>query len=259
MKIVKTALVTGASGGLGLEFARLLAADGYRVVLVARNEPALKKVAEELQSLYGAEAHCYPTDLSKPENVEALLQQLSSDNLSIDCLINNAGFGDAGYFLDKPFSLHQEMMMLNMFALTRLTHALATEMKAKGHGHILNLASTAAFQPAPAFALYAATKSFVLSFSEALRYELRQSGVSVTVSCPGPTETPFHDRAATRTSKIMQMGMMKPEIVAEQAYNALKAGKRRVVHGWLNKLLVLSGAITPRGLLIKTSHDLMKP
>ena len=259
MKNLKSALVTGASGGLGLEFARLLAADGYRVVLVARNESALRDVASELQSLYGAEAHCYPTDLSIPENVETLLQQLSSDNLSIDCLINNAGFGDAGYFLDKPFSLHREMMMLNMFALTRLTHALAMEMKAKGHGYILNLASTAAFQPAPAFALYAATKSFVLSFSEALRYELRQSGVSVTVSCPGPTETAFHDRAATRTSKIMQMGMMKPEVVAEQAYKALKAGKRKVVHGWLNKILAMSGSFTPRGVLIATTHKMMKP
>jgi hypothetical protein len=259
MKNMKTALVTGASGGLGLEFARLLAADGYRVVLVARNETALQAATAEMQSLYGVEASYYATDLAKPDNVEALLQQLQTDNLSIDCLVNNAGFGDAGYFLDKPFSLHHEMLMLNIHALTRLSHALAQEMKAKGHGHILNLASTAAFQPAPAFAVYAATKSFVLSFSEALRYELRNTGVSITASCPGPTETPFHDRAATRTSKIMQMGMMKPEVVAEQAFKAMKAAKRRVVHGWLNKLLVMSGAITPRALLIKATHDLMKP
>jgi len=259
MKNMKTALVTGASGGLGLEFARLLAVDGYRVVLVARNETALKEATAEMQSLYGAEASYYAIDLSKPNNVESLLQQLKTDNISIDCLVNNAGFGDAGYFLDKPFALHHGMMMLNMHSLTRLTHALALEMKAKGHGYILNLASTAAFQPAPAFAVYAATKSYVLSFSEALRYELRHTGVSVTVSCPGPTETPFHDRAATRTSKIMQMGMMKPEVVAEQAFRAMKARKRRVVHGWLNKILVLSGGITPQGLLIKTTHDLMKP
>jgi len=259
MKNTKTALVTGASGGLGLEFARLLAADGYRMVLVARNETALQAATAEMQSLYGAEASYYATDLAKPDNVEALLQQLQTDNLSIDCLVNNAGFGDAGYFLEKPFELHHEMMMLNMHALTRLTHALAQEMKAKGHGYILNLASTAAFQPAPAFAVYAATKSYVLSFSEGLRYELRNTGVSVTVSCPGPTETPFHDRAATRTSKIMQMGMMKAEVVAEQAFRAMKARKRRVVHGWLNKILVFSGIVTPRDLLIKTTHDLMKP
>lgn len=255
----KTALVTGASGGLGLEFARLLAADGYRVVLVARNEAALKEAVSEMQNLYGAESSYYATDLSQPEKVESLLQQLQSDNIGIDCLINNAGFGDAGYFLDKPYGLHQEMMQLNMVTLTRLTHALAQKMKERGHGYILNLASTAAFQPAPAFAVYAATKAYVMSFSEALRYELRKSGVSVTVSCPGPTETAFHDRAATRTSKIMKMGMMKPEVVAEQAYRAMKQGKRRVVHGWLNQLLTLSGTITPRSILIKATHDLMKP
>jgi short-subunit dehydrogenase len=259
MKNTKTALVTGASGGLGLEFARLLAADGYRLVLVSRNESALKEVTAEMQSLYGVEAQYFATDLSKPENVESLLHQLQSGNISIDCLINNAGFGDAGYFLEKPFSLHHEMMMLNMHTLTKLTYALAQAMKAKGHGYILNLASTAAFQPAPAFAVYAATKSYVLSLSEALRYELRNTGVSVTVSCPGPTETPFHDRASTRTSKIMKMGMMKPEVVAEQAFRAMKSRKRRVVHGWLNKLLTFSGTITPRDLLIKTTHDLMKP
>ena len=259
MKNPKTALITGASGGLGLEFARLLAADGYRVVLVARNETALKKVAEEMQSLYGAEAHYFALDLSKPKAVETLLQKLEEAGLDIDCLINNAGFGDAGYFLDKPYSLHHEMMQLNMVALTHLTHALAQPMKARGHGYILNLASTAAFQPAPAFTVYAATKAFVLSFSEALRYELRDSGVSVTVSCPGPTETAFHDRAATRTAKIMRMKMMKPETVAEQAYKAMKSRKRRVVHGWLNKILALSGSITPRGLLIATTHKMMKP
>ena len=255
----KTALVTGASGGLGLQFARLLAADGYNLVLVARNEEALKAVAAEMQSLYGVQANCYATDLAQPDQVEKLIAQLEQAQIAIDCLINNAGFGDTGHFAERPWAIHQDMIQLNMLALTRLTHALSQGMIARKQGRILNIASTAAFQPSPNFAVYAATKSYVLSFSEALAYELKNTGVSVTVSCPGPTETAFHDRAATRGSKIMRMGMMKSETVALQAYLAMKAGKRRVVHGMMNRLLALSTHITPNGLLLSVTNNLMKP
>ena len=242
----KTALITGASGGLGLDFARLAAADGYNLVLVARSGDKLNGIAEELGREYGIAAQVCAADLSKPAEVEKVVEFVSEAGLQIDCLINNAGFGDTGHFADRPWAVQQEMINLNILALGRLTHAFVGDMKQRGRGFILNIASTAAFQPGPNFTVYSATKAFVLSFTEALREELKGTGVKCTCSCPGVTDTGFHERAATNGMRITRMSMMKSETVALQAWQAMKNGKQTIIHGLMNRVMSFSLRFTPR-------------
>jgi hypothetical protein len=242
----RTALITGASGGLGLDFARLAAADGYNLLLVARSGDKLNLIAEEISRDYGVNVQVCVADLSLPTEVEKVIDFVNSTGISIDCLVNNAGFGDTGYFADRPWAVQQEMIYLNILALTRLSHAFVPGMKQRGHGFVLNIASTAAFQPGPNFTVYSATKAYVLSFTEALRQELKGSGVSCTCSCPGVTATGFHDRAATVGMRITRMGMMKSETVALQAWMAMKKGKQTIIHGFMNRLMNFSLRLTPR-------------
>lgn len=254
----KIALITGASGGLGLDFARLAAADGYDVILVARSLERLNEASRELEQFYGARTHIFPTDLSETGAADRLVSDIQSAGLQVDCLINNAGFGDTGYFADRPWQMADEMIMLNMHALSRLTHAFAQGMKQRGHGYILNMGSNGSFQPAPNMAVYAATKAYVLHFSEGLHYELKPHGVKVTCSCPGPTATAFHDRAGTHSSLIYRLGLLKSEKVAEEAWMAMKKGRQYIVHGWANKLFALTVNFTPRGMVPYFSHLFIK-
>lgn len=250
------ALITGASGGLGLEFAKLFAEDGHNLMLLARSGDKLNQVCAELSARYGVEAVSYVVDLSSPEQLEQLLKNISG--IRIDYLVNNAGFGDTGYFHKKPWKVQQDMINLNILALSRLTHHCVQGMVQRGFGRILNIASTAAFQPSPFFNVYAATKSYVLSFTEALQVELSGTGVTATVSCPGPTETGFHTRAGSYKSRIMGMGLMSSEAVAQKAYKAMMKGKTLVLHGLRNALLAFSIRLTPRSIAPKAAHYFMK-
>lgn len=250
------ALITGASGGLGLEFAKLFAEAGYNLILAARSGDKLSQVCAELSARYGVEAASYAVDLSSPEALERFISDIS--DIRIDYLVNNAGFGDTGYFHKKPWKVQQEMINLNILALSRLTHHCVQGMVQRGFGRILNIASTAAFQPSPFFNVYAATKSYVLSFTEALQVELAGTGVTATVSCPGPTETGFHTRAGSYKSRIMSMGLMSGEVVARKAYKAMMKGKTLVLHGFSNALLAFSIRLTPRSIAPKAAHYFMK-
>ena len=187
----KTALITGASTGIGKELAKEFAKDKIDLVLVARSEDVLTKNAKELEHKYGIKAYVLAKDLSEPESAEKLNENTKEAGLHIDYLVNNAGFGDHGYFVESNLSKQQDIINLNILALTKLTHLYAQNMVAKKSGTILNIASTAAFQPGPLMSVYFATKHYVLAFSEALTEELKQHNVKVCTLCPGPTESSF--------------------------------------------------------------------
>lgn len=251
----QTALITGATSGIGLELARLAARDGYRVLIVARHEDALRRTAEELQRAGAAAVILIPLDLSEPASVGALVERLTAERLTPDVLINNAGFGAVGAVADLDPDLLHRMIELNITALTRLTRALLPGMLARGTGRVLNVASTAAFQPGPFMAVYYASKAFVLSFSEALAEELRGSGVTVTALCPGPTRTEFAERSGARSTPLFRSGVvMEAAPVARAGYEGMMKGRRVVITGGLNRLLAFGTRLVPRRLATRISR-----
>ena len=241
------AVVTGASGGIGLALAGQLAAKGYDLLLVARNGHALDTVCRQLTSEYAISCDYMALNLSIPEGLMALEQRLKG--LDPEVLINNAGFGSAGAFHQSDAQTNAGMMQLNMVTLVQLCHIALPGMRKRGKGFILNLSSLAAFQPAPGLALSGATIAFVLPFSEALNHELKGSGVSVTASCPGPVDTAFHQRAGTEKSRFVRMGAQDSESVAREALKAMFGRKPLIIHGRLNRLLVFSTRFVPRSWL----------
>lgn len=241
------AVVTGASGGIGLSIAVQLASKGYNLLLVARNATALESACSDLATRHGIHANYLTADLSEPQGLTQLCLKLQE--LQPTVLVNNAGFGSAGAFYDSDAGTNAGMMHLNMVSLVQLCHTVLPGMRARREGYILNIASLAAFQPAPGLALYGATKSFVLPFSEALHHELKGSGVSVTASCPGPVDTGFHRRAGTEKSRFVRMGAQDSDSVAREALRAMFARKPAIVHGRLNRLLVFSTRFVPRSWL----------
>lgn len=245
----ETALITGASGGIGLELARLMAAKGHPLVLVARNEVKLRALKSELEKAYGLPVHILPLDLAQAGATKSLFETCRYLGLHIDLLINNAGFGDQGHFLDTDRNREQEMIALNIAALTDLCKIFAPAMDRQGYGRILNVASTAAFQPGPSMAVYFATKAYVLHFSEALAVELRSSGITVTALCPGPTQSGFAAAANMEQSLAFKSKRLPTAAeVAAYGYRAMMKGKRVAIHGWINNLLVLSLRMAPRQL-----------
>jgi short-subunit dehydrogenase len=227
------ALITGASSGIGYELAKLLAANQFNLVVVARNETRLKAVAAELQAEHGIVARALPKDLAIPA-APAEIFDLTRD-LPISILLNNAGFGWQGPFTAEDLQGSLDMLEVNAAALVRLTHLFVQPMLARRAGRILNVASTAAFQPGPFTAMYYASKAFVFSFSVALGEELAGTGVTVTTLCPGLTRTEFQERASmARSSRWLRM--MSAEAVARSGYRGLMAGQRIVIPGALNKL-----------------------
>jgi short-subunit dehydrogenase len=242
------ALVTGASAGLGTEFARLFAADGHDVVLVARRRDRLDALAKELGSAGDKKVrtHVIALDLGAPDAVKKLTAELARLGLEIDFLVNNAGFGASGAFHSADEARQLEMVQLNVNTLVALTRALLPGMVARGRGRVLNIGSTAGFQPGPFMAVYYASKAFVNSFTEALWYELKGTGVTATVSCPGATATEFGGVAGNDKSRLFMMGAAKADVVARQAYKAMLAGRAMVVHGAKNKLAVQSLRVSPR-------------
>src|SRR5437870_7149122 len=243
----ETALITGASSGIGLDLARLFAKDGHDVVLVARSEGKLREIAAELERDFGMTAHVIVADLAKPDAPQTLVAQLPVD---VDVLVNNAGFGVLGPFVETDLAKELEMIQVNVVALTHLTKLLLPPMVARRRGRVLNVASTAAFQPGPLMAVYYATKAYVLSFSEAIADELRDSGVTVTALCPGPTETGFAAVADMTTARLFNIAKpMGSAEVARAGYAAMWRGRRVVIPGIKNKLLTQSIRVSPRRMV----------
>lgn len=250
MSTTLATVITGASGGIGEALARQLAASEQQtLVLVARRADKLALLAQELKTHHGVRVETIGLDLEKPGSSAELLKTVQSLGLEIDTLINNAGFGINELLADMPLDRVQGMMQLNMVTLTELTHAVLPGMRSRRQGRIMNIASVAAFQPCPRFAVYGATKAYVLSMSEALAAEEKKNGIKVIAVCPGATETAFHDVAGNRgtfAAKIMDT----PETVAKTALRALKCGCPMVVTGMLNKPLPLINRVLPRCAMV---------
>jgi len=248
---MKTALITGASNGIGLELAKIFAKRKNNLVLVARNEKILQDLAVELR-LEGIMVHVLSKDLSLPDAAKEVFDFCNTNSIDVDYLINNAGFGDFGFFSVSDWNKQLQMINLNIIALTQLTRLFLTGMIQRKYGKILNLASTAAFQPGPTMSVYYATKAYVLHFSEAISNELEGTGVTVTALCPGATESGFQKASALEDSKLVK-GKKLPssQEVAEFGYKALMTGKVVAIHGLMNKLLVTSVRFSPRSLIRK--------
>jgi short-subunit dehydrogenase len=249
------ALITGASGGIGYELAKLLARDGHKLVLVARNADRLNQVAQEIQGQYGVSARAIPLDLAAPPAPRFLFDQLQREGIPVDILVNNAGFGVFGEFAQMPKEEILGQIQLNITALAELCRLFLPPMLARRSGKIMNVASTAAFQPGPLMAVYYATKAYVLSFSEAIANELRGSGVTVTCFCPGATSTGFAKRAGNEGSRLFkQIGAMDAETVARDGYRGLMAGKTVVISGARNWMVAESVRFAPRKMVTAISR-----
>ena len=249
---MKAALITGASSGIGLELAHVMAKEKHNLVLVARSIDKLNELAAELIETHGIKVQTYKADLSNPKEIENLYQQTQNDDIEVSYLINNAGFGEYGNFIENDWEKLNSMMQLNMVSLVHLTNLYAKDMVSSKFGKIMNVASTAAFQPLPYFGVYAATKSFVLSFSEAIASELKDHGITVTALCPGLTGTGFVDAANMENTKFLdkaKSGMATPEEVAEYGYEAMMKGKTVAVHGMINSVMAQSSRFLPRDLV----------
>ena len=245
-----TTLVTGASSGIGLELARVAAAHHDDVVLVARRESTLRDIARELEQQHGIRAHVVTADLARPGAASDLASSVAALGVHVDHLINNAGFGAYGRFVETPLDAELPMIQVNIVALTELTKRLLPAMVARGSGRILNVASTAAFLPGPLMAVYYATKAYVLSFSEAIANELAGTGVTVTVLCPGPTASGFQTTAHLETSKLVSgKNLATSSGVAKRGYEAMLAGVPLEVPGVSNKLTVQLPRLLPRRLV----------
>ncbi|WP_062233336.1 SDR family NAD(P)-dependent oxidoreductase [Fictibacillus sp. FJAT-27399] len=251
----QTALITGASSGIGLELAKRFARDGYNVVLVARNERRLQILKQELEVQFHVQCTVHVKDLSKYSEAEALFQELQRQQITVDFLVNNAGYGLFGEFTETDLQDELSMIDINIKALTTLTKLFLPGMKERENGKILNVASTAAFQPGPLMAVYYATKAYVLSFSEALENEMKGMGVTVTALCPGPTKTGFESRANLGQSKLFKSGVMEVERVASIGYEGLMKGKSIVIPGFKNRLLANSIRFIPRKWVTATVRN----
>lgn len=243
-----TALITGASNGIGLELARIFAHAGINLVLVARSTGKLKALEGELQQQYPSLKILVLTkDLSLPDAAQDVYQELNGQKIQIDYLVNNAGFGDFGFFTETDWDKEAQMIDLNIKALTQFSKLFIKDMQQRGKGKVLNVASTAAFQPGPLMAVYFATKAYVLHLSEALHNELKGTGVTVTALCPGPTESGFVDIAGMGKSKLVK-GRKLPTsaAVADYGFKAMMRGKAVAIHGGLNKVMVFAQRFTPR-------------
>ena len=246
----RTALITGASAGLGRELARLAAKDGHDVVLVARRRDRLEELAKELETAHGVRATVIAANLGDRAVPSAIADELHAKGIAVDFLINNAGFGTRGSFVHSDLVRELEMVEVNIRALMQLTRLFLPDMIARKRGRILNIASVAGFLPGPYMATYYASKAFVLSFTEALSAELAGTGVTVTASCPGPTATEFGSVAGGgKKTKLFQSNVAQVEPVARHAYKAMMAGTIVAVPGFVNKLIAQSVRISPKSVL----------
>jgi short-subunit dehydrogenase len=253
-----TALITGASSGLGEEFARQLARENYDLVLTARREDRLKAVAAEALKLGSSKVEVIASDLGQPHAAAKLHQQVTQRGIEIDCLVNNAGFGTHGIFHKLPLDRELEELDLNIKALVALTRLFLDGMVTRRRGTIINVASTAAFQPVPYMATYAATKAFVLNFSEAVAHEVRRDGVKVMALCPGPTRTEFQGTAGVDTSSFPSFAYMDAFTVVAQALASAKRGKAVRINGIINQVMAQSNRISPRSVTARIAGAMFK-
>ncbi len=256
---MKTALITGASSGIGLEFAKIFAAEKNNLVLVARSEGKLNTLAEELKKMYGIVVKVIIADLSKMEDVQRVYDVCKAENIQIDYLINNAGFGDFGFFVESDWNKTEQMLDLNIKSLTKMCHLFLPDMVKRKSGKVVNVASTAAFQPGPLMAAYFATKSYVLFLSEAMYNELQGTGVTITCLCPGATESGFQAAAAMGESSLVK-GKKLPtsKEVAEFGYKAMMKNKMTVIHGVLNYIMANFNRILPRKLVVNVVRKIQE-
>jgi short-subunit dehydrogenase len=256
----KLALITGASAGIGEQFARLFAQDGHDVALVARRADKLDALAAELQKAHDVFAHVITADLGDPQAPQRLYDETVKRGLPVEFLVNNAGFGTNGAFLELDLGREAGMVEVNCTALLKLTHLFGRPMRERRSGRILNVASTAAFQPGPYMATYYATKAFVVSFTEALAEEMRGSGVTVTCHCPGATYSEFADRAGTKGTRLFKRGgIASAAEVAQHGYHAMMKGETLAVHGLLNRIAMESVRLAPRKLPRMIASALNRP
>lgn len=255
------ALVTGASSGIGAEIARGLAARGHPLVIVARRRAQLDALAERIRAAHKVSVTVVARDLSAPDAASALHAEVAAalePGARIGVLVNNAGFGIQGRFLDMDMARIEQMVRLNVLGLTHLTQLYAADMVQAGSGYILQVASAAAFLPSPYVAAYAATKHYVMAFSEALRYELRSTGVSVTTLYPGITRTEFNAVAGARTPALMNLSILDADAVARIGLNAMFRRKRAIVPGFINKLNAFFSHVLHRGFIVSAAGRLME-
>jgi hypothetical protein len=256
----QTALVTGASSGIGVDLADCFARDGYDVIVTARSQAALEQVAARLAREHSVAATPIACDLAEVGGARKLAQAVAASGLRVDVLVNNAGYGHAGPFTSSDLQTQVGMIDLNVRALVELTHLYWDAMRARGRGGVLNVASTAAFQPGPFMAVYYASKAFVLSFSEALWEEARGTGVKVSCLCPGPTVSRFRERAGTGKTRLATASAAMPSMpVAEQGYRGFQANKRVVITGARNRMGAALSQTMPRSLVLRMVRYIQSP
>ena len=254
----KLALVTGASGGIGYELAEVLARHGHDLVLVARRADKLAALAERLEMDHGVRVRVIARDLARPEAPAEVHEALAAEGLTVDILVNNAGVGFLGKFAEIGIESDVRMLRLNVEAPTLLTRLLLPSMLERGSGRILNVASTAGFQPGPLMAVYYATKAYLLSFSEAIANEVAGTGVTVTALCPGPTETGFSSNAGAEQSRLFKGPTMDARTVAEAGYAALMAGKPVAIPGVRNRILAFGVRLAPRRVVTRIARRMQE-
>lgn len=253
-----TALITGASSGIGMELARIHAEKKDNLILVARSIENLNALKSSLEKLHGVKILCLEKDLSTADAAHEIFTEVENSKIDVDYLINNAGFGEYGFFHETELKKNEQMIQLNIATLTQLCHLFSKKMIQRKSGKIMNVASTAAFQPGPLMAVYFATKSYVLHFSEALNNELRDIGVTVTALCPGPTESKFMEVAKMNESSLIK-GRKLPSSrsVAEFGYKSMMKGKAVAIHGVMNRFLANTSRFLPRAIAVRITRLLM--
>ncbi|PFL13746.1 SDR family oxidoreductase [Bacillus cereus] len=242
----ETVLITGATKGIGLEFVKIFAGHSYNLVLVARDETLLEQQAENLKRDYGMQVNTFAGDLGNYTTVESLHRYLKNEGIDIDILINNAGAGGFGLMMEVDIQKEMEYLQLNMISLTYLTRLFADDMVKRKQGKILNVASLAAFQPVPRMSMYGASKSYVLSFSEAIAEEMKGTGVQVSVLCPSFTKTTLTQQFAGAGTKVFNKNMLDPQTVAKCGFKGLMKNKRVIIPGFKNKFMAKSVGLLPR-------------
>lgn len=255
----KTALITGASSGIGLELARIHAAKNGNLVLVARSKSKLEELKTELEKNHGISVYVIGKDLASPNAAAEVYAELKQQKIDIDYLINNAGFGYYGLFFDSVWEKQEQMINLNITALSHFTRLCLKDMVERHSGRIMNIASTASFQPGPTMAVYCASKAYVLSFSEAINNEVRKSGVTVTALCPGATTSGFQAAASLEGSNLFEGKKLPTSLeVAKYGYKAMMKGKSVAIHGFMNSLLANSVRFTPRTVVVKIAKMILE-
>ncbi len=253
---MKTVLITGASAGIGKETAYVYAENNFNLILVARRKENLEKIKQNIEKKQKVKVNIFDMDLSKSESAEQLYNKVKEANLKVDVLINNAGFGINGEFIKIDINREEDMLILNMISLTKICKLFAKDMVNKKEGHIINIASTAAFQGIPKFATYAASKAYVLHFSEAIAQELKKHNVFVTVINPGATQSEFADTAGFKGDVFSKAPSSRN--LAEFIFTSAKKKKISAIHGLKNKIMVFSGRFSPRNMVVKIAGKMME-